>query len=259
MAGVAEFITLTYAPEHLPEGRTLVHRHFQLFMKRLRKRVAPQRFRFFMCGEYGKVCEVCDLSRKRCQCVEFRPTLGRPHYHAILFGYEFPDKRLFKMDRGLPLYTSKILTEEWGMGHCSVGGVTFESAAYVARYVVDKMGGDQAQAHYLFIDEITGECYNRLPEYTKSSNRRGIGHSWFTAYGRELYPDDYVVIRGRRMKVPRYYDKLLKESGDLELVELVKEGRKVAAEKLAADRTAPRLAVRERIQESRAKRLLRSL
>ena len=33
------FITLTYAPEHLPKNGSLVLEHFQKFMKRLRKRV----------------------------------------------------------------------------------------------------------------------------------------------------------------------------------------------------------------------------
>lgn len=34
------FITLTYSPEHLPEGGTLVRKHFTDFMKRLRKALA---------------------------------------------------------------------------------------------------------------------------------------------------------------------------------------------------------------------------
>ena len=45
--------------------------------KRLRDRVGYGRFRFYACGEYGE-------------------TTNRPHYHAILFNYDFPDKQLFE-------------------------------------------------------------------------------------------------------------------------------------------------------------------
>jgi hypothetical protein len=71
------FITLTYSPENLPEGGTLVRKHFTDFMKRLRKALAVDdiSIRFFGCGEYGSKLE-------------------RPHYHAIIFGYDFPHHSL---------------------------------------------------------------------------------------------------------------------------------------------------------------------
>ena len=42
------FITLTYAPEHLPSDNSLHYRDFQLFMKRLRKRFPDLKIRFYM-------------------------------------------------------------------------------------------------------------------------------------------------------------------------------------------------------------------
>lgn len=64
------FVTFTYDDDHLPVGG-LKYRDFQLMLKRLREKLGP--FRFFMCGEYGE---------------QFR----RPHYHALFFGLDFPDK-----------------------------------------------------------------------------------------------------------------------------------------------------------------------
>lgn len=40
------FVTLTYAPEYLPYNGSLVHRDFQLFMKRLRKKYSKKKFSF---------------------------------------------------------------------------------------------------------------------------------------------------------------------------------------------------------------------
>jgi len=34
------------------------------------------------------------------------------------------------------------------MGHCEIGALTFESAAYVARYIMKKVNGDLAAEHY---------------------------------------------------------------------------------------------------------------
>ena len=46
------FVTLTYDDDHLPEYNSLNYKHFQDFMKRLRK--SHNGVRFYMCGEYGE-------------------------------------------------------------------------------------------------------------------------------------------------------------------------------------------------------------
>lgn len=125
------FITLTYASEHLPPDSSLHYRDFQLFMKRLRKKFTGKKIRFYMCGEYGE-------------------NFGRPHFHACLFGHNFDDLKLWKTQNNIPLYRSKILEELWPFGHSSVGSVTFESAAYVARYIMKKVTGEAAELHYTF-------------------------------------------------------------------------------------------------------------
>lgn len=125
-------VTLTYDDQHLPQHGTLVPAHFTLFLRRLkyetRKQLADpyHEIRFYMSGEYTEYKE---------------PTFnkpahpgGRPHYHAILFNINFYDRiYLGKSPAGSKLWHSPTLTKIWGHGYASVGDVTFESAAYVAR------------------------------------------------------------------------------------------------------------------------------
>lgn len=184
------FITLTYSEENLPENGTLVLEDFQKFMKRLRKkfswlvpgkgkrkrRVYPA-LKFYHCGEYG------DIN-------------GRPHYHACLFGIDFPDKVYWRMSRsGFKLYRSPMLEELWKFGNSEIGDVTFESAAYCARYVMKKITGDMADDHYK----------GRKPEYTTMSRRPGLGQGWYLKYKQELINNDGVLVNGHLTKPPRFY------------------------------------------------------
>lgn len=103
--GRGSFVTLTYNPEHLPDGGTLVPADLVAWRKYLRKLVGS--FRYFAVGEYG------DLSE-------------RPHYHAILF--DLP-----------PAFEGRI-TQAWaGRGFVSVGHAEKASISYCAHYVTKKM------------------------------------------------------------------------------------------------------------------------
>lgn len=233
------FITLTYSDECCPADGSLDVRHWQKFMKRLRKRFGAN-IRFFHCGEYG------DKTR-------------RPHYHACLFNFDFPDKVLFKVTKsGHKLYNSKILSDLWPFGYAVIGGVSFESAAYVARYIVKKVTGDGAVSHYERIDPETGEIFTLRPEYTTQSRRPGIASAWFKKFKSDVYPSDFVVVRGVKMRPPKFYD------GQFELIDLkrfrrIKGKRKRKAAVHAADNTPDRLRVRERVQHARLKLLPRKL
>lgn len=238
------FITLTYDNDHLPPGGSLFYRDYQLFMKRLlvhteRHTNRPIGVRFYMCGEYGE-------------------TFGRPHYHAILFNYDLEDKVLWRMERGNPLYTSSILSDLWGKGHTSVGGVTFQSAAYVARYIMKKVTGDAAEEHYMRIDEETGEVFNRRPEFTNMSRRPGIGSKWFDKYMDDVFPDDFVVLNGKKVTPPRFYTNRFELLYPDEVAAL-KRRRKARAERRASDNTPDRLRVREKVLESRLTLLKRTI
>lgn len=174
------FITLTYDDVHLPADGSLQLADFQCFMKRLRKSVAPKRVRFYHCGEYGE-------------------TFARPHYHALLFNHDFQDRRFFSKRGDCRVYTSDSLSKLWPFGFSVVGEVTFESAAYVARYVMKKVTGDRAEGHY----------QGRKSEYTTMSRRPGIGARWYEKFKTDVYPRDGVVVRGRVTRPPRFYDGLL--------------------------------------------------
>ena len=54
------FVTLTYDDDHLPEYNSLNYKHFQDFMKRLRK--SHNGVRFYMCGEYGPIVDKAAVS-----------------------------------------------------------------------------------------------------------------------------------------------------------------------------------------------------
>jgi len=203
------FVTLSYNNESLPSDGSLHHRDFQLFCKRLRKEKGS--FRFYMAGEYGE-------------------DNGRPHYHMILYGHEVKDRRFYKFAdkaRTMPLYTSADYERIWGKGFVVFAEVNFQTCAYVARYVVDKVTGDKAEEWYSWVD-ADGVIHKLAPEYNRSSNRPGIGQAYFDKYGAEVYAHDSVVMNGREVRPPRFYDKKL-EAIDPKRMEVLKLKRREKA------------------------------
>ncbi|AXL14473.1 replication initiator protein [Microviridae sp.] len=231
------FITLTFSNEHLPNPPTLDVRDFQLFMKRLRKEFGPG-VRFYHCGEYGE-------------------KFGRPHYHAILFNLDFPDKYLFNVVNGQNLYRSPTLERLWPFGHSSIGSVTFESAAYVARYVMKKITGDAAKQYYSYCPK-TGEVFERKPEYTTMSRRPGIAKGWFDKFLTDVFPSDEVVLRGKSMKPPKYYDNQYEIVYPDEYVKM-KQERMARAKERASDVNAPSLESQRICTEAKLKKLVRNV
>lgn len=232
----SSFLTLTYSPENLPEFGSLVPDHLQLFLKRLRFALAPKRVRFFACGEYGESRE-------------------RPHYHVLLFGHAFyDDRKLYTTTEFGPLYSSEILDSLWGLGQCRIGAVTLESAGYVARYSLKKVTGQLAADHYTRLDLRTGEIIQLRPEFIRMSLRPGIGSRWLEQFKSDVYPDDFVVQKGKKLRVPRFYDGRLPAD---ELV-AVKAARKLRARSHAKNNTPTRLLVREEVVRSKIKTLKRS-
>ncbi|AXH76421.1 MAG: replication initiator protein [Microviridae sp.] len=232
------FITLTYDDSSLPPGGSLVYADFQKFMKRLRKRTRVK-ISFYVGGEYGE-------------------ELMRPHFHACLFGYDFPDKEYFKKSAsGEKLYTSKLLESLWPFGLSSVGSVSFESAAYIARYCMKKVNGDLAKAHYEVITE-DGEIIDRLPEFNHMSLKPAIGKRWLEKFQTDVFPRDYVVMNGVKTKPPKYYDRLFKEENPGVFSDLVAV-RELDASLNMADNSYSRLAVKEQVVNARVSLLRRSL
>lgn len=198
------FLTLTYAPEHLPANRSLDKTVVPQFMADLRREIGHKNIKYYHCGEYGA-------------------KLSRPHYHVLIFGWKPRDQVIFR--RGIyPLYTSATIERLWPWGFCPFGELTFESAAYTARYATKKVTGKKAADHYQRFCPETGEIFNLVPEYATMSNRGGIGRSWLLKYLHEVYPSDAVLVNGHLVKPPRFYDKVLEEVNP-ELFQVVKDNR----------------------------------
>lgn len=206
------FITLTYDNEHLPENGSLDYEAPVLFMKRLRKKFG-EKIRSFGCAEYGEL-------------------LSRPHYHLCIFNHDFEDKKHWKTHAENKLYRSESLERLWPYGHSSVGNLTFESAAYVARYVTKKISGKGSSSHYERA-RPTGELYSLLPERSICVSRRpGIGRSFYEKNSDHINAHDFVVLRGQKMRPPKYYDRIF-DSTDPQAYAVIKQRRKSKARKSA--------------------------
>lgn len=236
------FVTLTYEDNYLPEGNTLMKRDLQLFFKRLRshlirKRQQPGGFRYFGAGEYGEHG-------------------GRPHYHVLLFGVDFPDMRpLGRSKRGDVVYQSAELRELWFQGFNTIGQITYESAVYTAKYALKKVNGKDADQHYEMLT-ADGVVYTREPEFALMSRRPGVGGPYYEKYGSEVLNLDSVIVDGRQVAPPRFYDTRsekasVKHDPEAMVCKCVycrnKQRRKRSAVLNRGDNTPERLAVKERI------------
>jgi len=171
------FVTLTYNDENKPKDNSLCKRDLQLFIKRLRKEYGSK-IRFYGCGEYGEKNQ-------------------RPHYHLCIFNHDFDDKYLWMVRDNVQLFRSPSLQKLWKYGFSTIGEVTFESAAYVARYVMKKVNGGQAKDYY----------NGRTPEFTNMSRRPGIGLQFFKDNYKDIYSLDGVLLRNNLiLRPPKYYD-----------------------------------------------------
>lgn len=104
------FITLTYSDDNLTYGEyhpTLVKKDLQDWFKRLRRRIQPEKIRYYAVGEYGT------------------NTL-RPHYHVILFGLN--NKYI----------QNGILEQTWKLGQIHSGSLNRSSIHYATKYHLNR-------------------------------------------------------------------------------------------------------------------------
>ena len=225
------FITLTYSPEKVPINEELGNlilkpKDLQNFMKRLRKYYEQhfnfQGIRFYACGEYGS-------------------TTQRPHYHILAFNLPIFDiVPLKRTNTGEQLYYSQTVEKIWGNGNVWIGEVNWNTCAYVARYIMKKQKGPDAEKHY----EENGE----VPEFVRMSRRPGIGQKYFEENYQKIYECDEIIIQKKNKKgkieaqsvrPARYYDKLYDQLNP-ENMAIIKEARlkaAIEAEKLRQQRS----------------------
>lgn len=204
------WLTLTYNDENLPLGwnyqPTLVKKDHQNFFKRFRYYMKDEKIRYLMCGEYGE-------------------KLSRPHYHVVLFGFDFEKKKEYKKRNGYTYYTSPQLDKIWGLGHAVIAEVNFLTVAYTARYALKKINGDMAEKHY----------DGRQSEYIAMSLKPGIAFNYYEKNKNEIYIDDYVEVNGYKRKPPLYYDKLY-EKENAEKFDFIKFERRMRAKEKEMER-----------------------
>lgn len=168
------FLTLTYGNSK-DFDNDLHPKHTQLFIKRLRRCIEPIRIRYYLCGEYG--------SRGR-----------RPHYHVVVFGYDFQDKIPFRRDRsGYLMSRSDFLERIWDYGFSSILPVNSATLGYVTKDM----------------QKLLPLNDNRHPPFTRQSNRPGIGAN---GWNRSL-TDGKLWHNSRNCPLPRYYKKLAEREG----------------------------------------------
>ena len=200
------FLTLTYDDEHLHKvarineddmitgiSTTLDKKDLSDFFKRLRRyyqyHYKQEDIRYYACGEYGSTTE-------------------RPHYHAIVFNLPIEDMEYHsKSKSGNPQFTSKIIDEIWGKGFVTIGQVNWNSASYVARYVMKKRYGKDAEEYY--------ESIGKLPEFVTMSLKPAIGKKYYDEHKHEIYKHDEIFIpcKGgtKAIKPPVYFDELYQD------------------------------------------------
>lgn len=254
------FITLTYDQEHIKtntivdmstgellEIGTLAPQDLTKFMKDLRRyynyHYNHDGIRFYACGEYGSKTQ-------------------RPHYHIICFNIPIKDKKLFfKNANGDNVYISESISKIWEKGIVSIGKVTWESAAYTARYVMKKMKGPGSEEYY--------KEKGIIPEFVRMSRCPGIAWDYYNDNKEKIYENDEIIIAGKKcskvVKPSKYFDRLF----DLESPEAmaaIKAQRKELAQNsmaLQLEKTnlnkKEYLQLKERNKAEKLKKLVRPL
>lgn len=200
------FITLTYSDEHLKSPK-LDYRHFQLFAKKLRKKI----FADFV-GDFGPInWGLLDKTQKKEHYEkikigifvtgEYGDKTKRPHWHALIFNWRPKDAvPLRTTPRGDQVYKSKTLDALWAYGITELGSVTFESAGYCARYAAKKLihGNDDTHDYH---------------PISKKSSHQAIGKRFLEKHWPDIFNHGHVILNdGTKTSIPRYYEKWLKEN-----------------------------------------------
>lgn len=164
------FVTLTYAPEHMPSDMSVSRHHINLWKKRLG----------YYCGHVPQLY----------YCAEYGSQSDLPHYHAAIFSEE----NIF----------DKIL-QSWDFGRISVDNLSTGRCNYIAGYVTKKL--DIPNRTDGRCDEFHGASrrpalgYRLLYEILeKMTEDDGFRERML----RHVYPPYTVQIAGKTIRLPPY-------------------------------------------------------
>lgn len=175
------FITLTYEDSHLPDNGSLSMDDLQRFWKRLRKALGRRKIKYFAVGEYGESPDPKFVRRYRYGL----DNVGRPHYHAIVFGLSSSDLEL--------------LTSAWTLGFLHIGEVNTVTVNYVLGYTQKKL---RKQEKYIY------DSFDIKPPFQVQS--KGLGRRWLEDNILLVKDTLSYTVNGVSRGLPRYYVKLLK-------------------------------------------------
>lgn len=168
----ATFITLTYNDQNVPVSDsgllTLRKTDLQKFFKRFRKNTKTK-IKYYACGEYGSKTQ-------------------RPHYHAIIFGWQPEPTELLEVTK--KTYSCKVLEDIWSFGNVQVGSVTSQSIHYVSGYIIKSINKK--------------EVGDRQREFLLSS--QGLGLQYAVQYQADM-EDGTMDYNGEKVPIPKYYRK----------------------------------------------------
>lgn len=178
------FLTLTYSDGDLPLSGEIDKAELQGFIKRLRRRLEPDRIKYFAAGEYGEKSD-------------------RPHYHAIMFNVGYKDYNEIK--------------ESWNKGFVYVGSVTYDSCRYVADYIQKRLIGGEAigkrEQPFALMSKGIGLRFAKDNESYLKSNLgctvRGVRMGLPKYYQKKLEIDGsdlFYASEDRRSEVLKHYD-----------------------------------------------------
>lgn len=200
------FITLTYSDEHL-ESDKLIYEHAQKFVRDVRYAYPESNIPIVTTGEYG--------SKNK-----------RPHFHLLLFNFDPGDKVFYKSNKfGDPLYTSKKLDDIWSRNDRNssptlIGPVNLSTAGYVCRYQLKKLEHDDQE---------------KFKPIVRYSSKYAIGKGWIEKNWQQTFGLGYIRLQsGELTKIPRYYEKWLKENHPSEFEKYVFNIRGPAQKKFGA-------------------------
>lgn len=186
------FLTLTYAPEFLPISRKSfgAPKDDCDIVRGEQNSGIPTLFKRDVQLYFKSLRQAIKPARLRLfYCGEYGGLFHRPHYHCILFGVSPDDERIGKF---------------WQYGFIDAKPATIGRCRYTAKYLLKDA---------IYSPEF---CYSHglQSQFHQASNRPGLGGNYVSQHMDELLEELSVFERGKKVPLPRYYFKKLKEQDE---------------------------------------------
>jgi hypothetical protein len=104
---------------------------------------------------------------------------------------------------------------------------------------------------------VTADGVIRRSEYAAMSLKPGIGAEWYAKYGwSDVHRHDVAIADGSKRPPPRYYDKLMRRSGNVAM-DGIEFARELRARKSQDENSPERLLAQEIVHTARMSTLTR--